>query len=171
MHCVRYRLALPLSLLAASGCASLVNDVGVNDIDVNDVGVNGSRSVRARPSSSLPRCAYLQALAHGVWHGDVWRSVDCDDTNTAPANYSDPVRVFSDSTEPISGHQKSSDAISGHQKATEAISGHQKPLEAITGHEKATEEVIRGNQLRWMRVIGDSVTRSLNFEALFTQVY
>ena len=163
MHCVCYRLALPLSLLAASGCASLFG--------VNDVRVNGSRSVRARLSSSLPRCAYLQALAHGVWHGDVWRSVDCDDTITAPANYSDPVRVFSDSTEPISGHQKSSDAISGHQKATEAISGHQKPLEAITGHEKAPEEAIRGNQLRWMRVIGDSVTRSLNLEALFTQVY
>ena len=166
MHCVCYRLALPLSLLAASGCVSLVG--------VNDVGVTGSRSVRARLSSSLPRCAYLQALAHGVWHGGVWRSVDCDDANTAPANYSDPVRVIDDSSEPISGHQKSSDAISGHQKATEAISGHQKPLkpsEAISGHEKAPAEAIRGNQLRWMRVIGDSVTRSLNFEAIFTQVY
>ena len=141
---------------------------------MNDVGVNGSRSVRARLSSSLPRCAYLQALAHGVWHGGVWRTVDCDDANTAPANYSDPVRVIDDSSEPISGHQKSSDAISGHPKAAEAISGHQKPLkpsEAISGHEKAPAEAIRGNQLRWMRVIGDSVTRSLNFEAIFTQVY
>ena len=162
MHCVCYRLALPLSLLAASGCASLFG--------VNDVRVNGSRSVRARLSSSLPRCAYLQALAHGVWHGGVWRSVDCDDTITAPADYSDPVRVIGDSSEPISGHHKSSDASSGHQKATEAISSHLKPSEVISGYEKAPAEAIRGNQLRWMRVIGDSVTRSLNFEALFTQV-
>lgn len=162
MHCVCYRLALPLSLLAASGCASLFG--------VNDVRVNGSRSVRARLSSSLPRCAYLQALALGVWHGGVWRSVDCDDTNTAPADYSDPVRVIGDSSEPISGHHKSSDASSGHQKATEAISSHLKPSEVISGYEKAPAEAIRGNQLRWMRVIGDSVTRSLNFEALFTQV-
>jgi hypothetical protein len=97
--------------------------------------------------------------------------VDCDDANTAPANYSDPVRVIGNSSGPISGHHKSSDAISGHQKATEAISGHLKPSEAISGHEKAPAEAIRGNQLRWMRVIGDSVTRSLNFEAIFTQVY
>jgi hypothetical protein len=103
----------------------------------------------------------LQALAHGVWHGGVWRTVDCDDASTAPANYSDPVRVIGNSSGPISGHHKSSDAISGHPKAAEAISG----------HEKAPAEAIRGNQLRWMRVIGDSVTRSLNFEAIFTQVY
>jgi hypothetical protein len=45
------------------------------------------------------------------------------------------------------------------------------PSEAISGHEKAPAEAIRGSQLRWMRVIGDSVTRSLNFEAIFTQVY